>query len=129
MPRLRDGEHVVAITATELGESSTGKPFVLVRFETPDGGAHHSERYYITERAIWRASALLTAIGVAHEGYLDEIEVALLHCALSRPRLKITIGRKKPEEYPQVTKHEPLDEVAHEHVPERPEDADDDLPF
>jgi len=128
MPRLRDGEHVVVIAATEPGTSSGGKPFVLVRFEAPDG-AHHSERYYLTDRAIWRASALLTAIGVAHRRDLDEIETMLLYCSSSRPRLKITIGRKKQEEYPQIMKHEPADEAVHEHVPEHPEDADDDMPF
>ena len=58
MPLLQEeGRFVAKVTAAELGEASTGTPFVQLNFETGEGST--SGRVYLSEKAFERSLGVL----------------------------------------------------------------------
>ena len=71
--KAAEGRHKAKIESVEEKVSSTGSDMLVLKFKVTDGpskGAVVYNNYVLTEKALWRLSALLKALGMKNKGKL-----------------------------------------------------------
>jgi hypothetical protein len=135
---LEAGEHLVSVVSFRAAETMEGKAYFEIGF-IGAGGATHRERWYLSERAVWRLQRDLKKMGMT--GPLDtEDEVGTL-AKLKASTYCLTL-KAKPEyngrvfcEASSVVRYEGAAPAAArprfalEAQAQGPDGTDDDIPF
>jgi hypothetical protein len=135
---LEAGEHLVSVVSFRAAETMEGKGYFEIGF-IGAGGATHRERWYLSERAVWRLQRDLKKMGMT--GPLDtEDEVGTLR-KLKASTYLLTL-KAKPEyngrifcEASSVVRYEATaapaarPAFALESQAQGPDGTDDDIPF
>ena len=135
---LGAGDHLVSVVSCRAAETMEGKDYFEIGF-VGAGGATHRERWYLSEKALWRLQRDLKTMGL--KGQLDTDDEAGTLAKLKASSYVLTL-KAKPEyngkvycEASSVVRHEgaaatvarPRFALAPQE--QGPDGTDDDIPF
>jgi len=135
---LGAGDHLVTVVSFRAAETMEGKAYFEIGF-IGGGGATHRERWYLSERAVWRLQRDLKTMGLKGEIDTEDADGTLAKLKASSYILSL---KAKPEyngkifcEASSVVRHEgaaasaPRPRFALEPQAQGPDGTDDDIPF
>jgi hypothetical protein len=89
------GKHIATIVNHELGEASTGTPYLELWMEDSEGRSHH-ERFSLHANARWKLAAVFKAVG--HTAKINLSQNGAIKKALYIKRFQVTIDLGRPSE-------------------------------
>jgi len=93
--KLSLGVHETTISGVTFGESSKkGTPYAEVEF-VDDSGATHSDRFYITPKALMRLKSLLINVGIDEDSISGELPDSQLVAMLTNKKVRILVGGRE----------------------------------
>jgi hypothetical protein len=135
---LGAGDHLVTVVSFRAAETMEGKAYFEIGF-IGAGGATHRERWYLSERAVWRLQRDLKTMGLKGQIDTEDADGTLAKLKASSYILSL---KAKPEyngkifcEASSVVRHEgpaasaPRPRFALEPQAQGPDGTDDDIPF
>ena len=139
---LEAGEHLVSVVSFRAAETMEGKAYFEIGF-IGGGGATHRERWYLSERAVWRLQRDLKTMGLKGQIDTEDADGTLAKLKASSYVLSL---KAKPEyngkifcEASSVVRYDPatMSTAAAESRPrfsletqaQGPDGTDDDIPF